>query len=210
MAFKILLEVYASSKDYSLVPSSSFIKENIYFKTENAPRIKDLSLITSPFLSGSLDSLITANTDEKWIGLWETNRGCPFTCTYCDWGSATGSKQMGVFPQERLKEEMEWFSHHSIEYIFCCDANFGMFKRDPELAQMVGQIKQKTGYLKLCLFKIQKIVRKDLMRLKKFYVITALIKALLYLCKHFQTRYLKISKDLILNLSLILNYKKGL
>ncbi len=146
VAFKTLLEIEASSKDYSLVPSASFIKENIYFKTENALRIKDLSLITSPFLSGAFDKVITANNNEKWIGLWETNRGCPFTCTYCDWGSATGSKQMGVFPQERLKEEMEWFSHHSIEYIFCCDANFGMFKRDPKLAQMVGEIKKKTGY----------------------------------------------------------------
>ena len=146
VAFKKTLEIYASSKDFTLVPSASFIKDNIFFKTENAPRIKDLSQITSPFLSGSLDKLISSNTDEKWIGLWETNRGCPFTCTYCDWGSATGSKQMGIFPEERLKEEMEWFSHHSIEYIFCCDANFGMFKRDPELARMVGVIKEKTGF----------------------------------------------------------------
>ena len=146
ISFKKLLETIASSKDFSLVPSASFIKENIYFKTENAPRIKDLSQITSPFLSGSLDQIIKANKDEKWIGLWETNRGCPFTCTYCDWGSATGSKQMGIFPEDRLKEEMEWFSHHGIEYIFCCDANFGMFKRDPELAKMVGKIKEKTGF----------------------------------------------------------------
>ncbi len=146
IAFQKLLEIQASSKDYSLVPSASFIKDNIFVKTENAPRIKDLSLITSPFLSGALDKVITANPNEKWIGLWETNRGCPFTCTYCDWGSATGSKQMGVFPEERLREEMEWFSHQSIEYIFCCDANFGMFKRDPSLAKMVGEIKLKTGY----------------------------------------------------------------
>ena len=146
VAFKKALEIYASSKNFALVPSASFIKDNVFLKTENAARIKDLSQISSPFLSGSLDKLISSNTDEKWIGLWETNRGCPFTCSYCDWGSATGSKQMGVFPGERLKEEMEWFSHHSIEYIFCCDANFGMFKRDPELAKMVGQIKEKTGY----------------------------------------------------------------
>ena len=146
IAFAKLLEVHASTKNYSAVPSSSFIKDNIYFKTEHAPRIKDLSNIISPFLSGSLDNLITLNNNEKWIGLWETNRGCPFTCTYCDWGSATGSKQMGVFPEGRLKEEMEWFSHHSIEYIFCCDANFGMFKRDPKLAKMVGEIKKKTGF----------------------------------------------------------------
>ena len=33
-----------------------------------------------------------ANPNESWIGLWETNRGCPFRCTFCDWGSATAGK----------------------------------------------------------------------------------------------------------------------
>ena len=146
IAFTKLLETIVSTKNFFDVPSASFIQENIYHKSKHAPRIQDLSNIVSPFLSGSFDNLIRQNNNEKWIGLWETNRGCPFTCTYCDWGSATGSKQMGVFPEERLKEEMEWFSHNSIEYIFCCDANFGMFKRDPELAKMVGEIKSRTGF----------------------------------------------------------------
>lgn len=142
-----LLEALASSNlDFSLIPSASYIQDEKYFSTEQSPRIKDLSLIPSPFLSGALDELLNQNNNEKWIGLWETNRGCPFTCTYCDWGSATGSKQLGVFPEARLKEEMEWFSHHAIEYIFCCDANFGMFTRDPKIARMVGSIKEQTGY----------------------------------------------------------------
>ena len=35
---------------------------------------------------------MAANPSESWIGLWETNRGCPFRCTFCDWGSATATK----------------------------------------------------------------------------------------------------------------------
>ena len=39
--------------------------------------------------------------NESWIGLWETNRGCPFRCTFCDWGSATAAK-VTKFGEERL------------------------------------------------------------------------------------------------------------
>jgi len=48
--------------------------------------------VPSPFLLGGFDKLIAANPNESWIGLWETNRGCPFQCTFCDWGSATAAK----------------------------------------------------------------------------------------------------------------------
>ena len=42
--------------------------------------------IPSPFIEGYFDGLVKDNPDERWIGLWETNRGCPFSCTFCDWG----------------------------------------------------------------------------------------------------------------------------
>ena len=51
-----------------------------------------------------------------------------------------------MFPEGRLEDEMNWFSKNQIEFIFCCDANFGMFPRDPDIARMTGIVKQKTGY----------------------------------------------------------------
>jgi len=141
-----LLEAIESQQCLETVPSSSYLKDGKLVKNSNLERISDLSIIPSPFLSGVLERTIKHNSSEKWIGLWETNRGCPFTCTYCDWGSATGSKKIGMFDYNRLEEEMYWFSRNNIEYIFCCDANFGMFPRDPEIAKMVGEVKKKTGY----------------------------------------------------------------
>ena len=108
-------------------------------------RLNDLDEIPSPFLEGTFDSLIAANPDEKWIGLWETNRGCPFRCTFCDWGSATAAK-VTKFGMERLQAEVDWFARHRIEYIFCCDANFGIQKRDVDIAKHVAKVKQQTGY----------------------------------------------------------------
>ena len=141
-----LLEEFVGEKNLFNVPSASFIAGQKFYKTEVANRIANLTDIPSPFLMGFFDSLLEFNQSEKWIGLWETNRGCPFTCTYCDWGSAVGSKKIGMFPTDRLTEEMMWFSSNKIEYIFCCDANFGMFPRDPDIAKMTGEIKQKSGF----------------------------------------------------------------
>ena len=95
-------------------------------------------------LSGSFDRLIEAYPENEWLILWETNRGCPFKCTFCDWGSATASK-VNKFDLERLKLEIDWFSKNKIEFIFCCDANFGILKRDIEIAEYVAIKKKRTG-----------------------------------------------------------------
>jgi radical SAM superfamily enzyme YgiQ (UPF0313 family) len=50
-----------------------------------------------------------ANPQERWLVLWETNRGCPFQCTFCDWGSATAAK-VNQFELDRLLREVDWFA----------------------------------------------------------------------------------------------------
>lgn len=115
-----------------------------YVKAAPTERIRDLAEVPSPFLKGDFDHLIAANPGEKWIGLWETNRGCPFQCTFCDWGSATAAK-VNKFELERLYEELDWFARKGIEYIFVCDANFGIQKRDVDIAERVAEIRKRTG-----------------------------------------------------------------
>ena len=95
-------------------------------------RIDDMNILPSPYLEGTFDELIKAYPEENWIALWETNRGCPFSCTFCDWGTATKSKVF-KFEIDRLYKEMDWFAKHQIEYIYCCDANFGMLPRDLDI-----------------------------------------------------------------------------
>lgn len=116
-----------------------------YFYTPPAPRRQDLSALPSPYLSGAFDALMAAAPGTPWAILWETNRGCPFSCTFCDWGSATRSKVF-TFDLPRLQAELDWFAAHRIEYIFCCDANFGLLPRDVELAEYAAQVRAKTGY----------------------------------------------------------------
>ncbi len=110
-----------------------------------AARMRDLDSVPSPYLCGVFDALMARDTDGEWLALWETNRGCPFQCTFCDWGSATQAK-VNVFGLDRLAREMTWFADKRIEFVFCCDANFGILKRDVGLARMAAEVKARTGY----------------------------------------------------------------
>jgi len=140
-----ILEHY-QDRQWEAVPSVSFMtQDGRLIRTPKAPRLSDLSTVPSPYLEGIFDPLMDANPTEHWIALWETNRGCPFSCTFCDWGSAVQSK-VYKFDQGRLYKEVEWFAARKIEFVFCCDANFGMLPRDLEIAAYVAETKQSSGY----------------------------------------------------------------
>jgi radical SAM superfamily enzyme YgiQ (UPF0313 family) len=134
------------SRDWSGIAGVSYLDANdILVYQPPGPRLADLSVIPSPYLEGVFNPLMTQNPKDKWIMMWETNRGCPFACTFCDWGSATTSK-VYQFDRERLRAELEWFARSGGEMVFCCDANFGILPRDVEIAADAVETKRKYGF----------------------------------------------------------------
>ena len=61
---------------------------DIFVRTPPRPVIRDLNILPSPYLGGTFASY-RGSIDAAII---ESNRGCPFGCTFCDWGSATRQK----------------------------------------------------------------------------------------------------------------------
>jgi radical SAM superfamily enzyme YgiQ (UPF0313 family) len=116
-------------------------------QTPPVERISNLDMIPSPYLSGVFDPLIKQYHQEEWIALWETNRGCPFTCADCDWGASARSKVL-AFNLERLYKEIDWFSSNRIEFVFCCDANFGILPRDIDFVKYFAANKEENGFPK--------------------------------------------------------------
>ena len=100
------------------------------------PRIQDLSTVPSPFLEGVFVPLMAAYPQITWRSVWETNRGCPFQCTFCDWGSATAAR-LNQFDLGRIFDEAEWIAANGIDYLFIADANFGILPRDIEIADAI-------------------------------------------------------------------------
>jgi len=143
--FMDILERHARA-EWSEIPGVSYPgADGSAIKTPPRARFRDLTQVPSPFLNGMFDRLVADNPDETWIGLWETNRGCPFRCTYCDWGSAIAAK-VTKFDVDRLYQEVNWFSDNKIEFLFCCDANFGMLKRDVDISRYMVDVAQVSGY----------------------------------------------------------------
>ena len=132
-------------KSWFSTPGISYLKDNKYHQNANLPKMRDISVLPSPYLTGAFDQLIKENPNEHWLASWETNRGCPFSCAFCDWGSATASK-VSRMDMDKLEKELIWFAEHKIEFVYVCDANFGILPRDYEIAKMALNIKKKYGY----------------------------------------------------------------
>lgn len=142
--FLDVLERYPA-REWSGLEGVSFLAEGRYVQGNHRPRMTDLAQVPSPYLAGVFDGLVAAERDTEWLGLWETNRGCPFSCTFCEWGDKAFNR-LCHFDLDRLRAELEWFARHRVEFIFCCDSNFGLADRDLQIAEMVVETKKRHGY----------------------------------------------------------------
>lgn len=140
-AFRSILKHLITDKDYSQIPNISFRKDGKSVKNPYKPVV---SLdFPSPYLEGWFDDIVE-NDDITFSALLETNRGCPFSCAYCDWGAHKG--KILKFPLERVVAEMEWFADKKIAFCFCVDSNFGMFPEDFEIVDAFLDIKKRKGF----------------------------------------------------------------
>jgi radical SAM superfamily enzyme YgiQ (UPF0313 family) len=115
-------------------------------KVYNKPPRVQLSSKPSPYLDSKLlEKVIQDNPGTKWATTLETNRGCPFKCSFCDWGSLTQSK-ITKFDLDRVLLEIDWIAEHGIDYIYIADANFGVFyDRDKAVIERLIENKQRVG-----------------------------------------------------------------
>jgi len=76
------------------------------------------------------------------MAVYETTRGCPYKCTYCDWGGGTYTKVVRK-PMETVFDELTFLCSYGIESFYFADANFGIFKDDIKIIEHVVELKKK-------------------------------------------------------------------
>ena len=110
----------------------------------------NLEEVPSPYLIGILDDYF----ETSFIPMIETNRGCPYSCTYCSYSQYSFTK----FPLERIEKEIEYISEKvkNSDLIMITDANFGILERDIEIARFIKSINEKMGYPRFADFTFDK------------------------------------------------------
>lgn len=130
------------------LPSTIFLADHVNGKIINNPLSKppivELDSIPSPYLSGLLDPFLK---DERLVPIIETNRGCPYACSFCCWGKV--QPKINQFALERLEQEIDYIckrSKNRTGFFYIADANFGIFKRDIEIAKMFITAQKNYNY----------------------------------------------------------------
>lgn len=140
-AFKDILLALSESGSFDDVPNISFREDGRGIKSTD--RISPATLdYPSPYLDGYFDEILQDNI--KFSVIIETNRGCPNQCAFCDWGDL--KTKVRIFTMEKIERELNWIADKKIEYIYCGDANFGLFERDDKITDLIATLKKEKGY----------------------------------------------------------------
>lgn len=135
------------TRDYNQLPSNIVWRDGeSVASTHERPLKKIIEHLPSPYLGGHLDEFI----DMGLIPLFETNRGCPFRCTFCAWGSASKDLVRRIDLDQSIAE-IEYVGERSnARHWIVCDANFGILPRDVQIAQAIRKVKDTKGRPHTC------------------------------------------------------------
>lgn len=134
----------------SLIDGVAFFNKDLNEKEamrgKDPPLWKDLREVPSPYLTRVMDEFF----QDKLIPNIETDRGCPYPCTFCAWGNSLYQK-MEIFDSDRIIQELEYIAdmvkkHKKTNILCIANANFGILEQDLTYAQKIRQLFEETGY----------------------------------------------------------------
>ena len=154
LAFPALLRTLLDGGDLQAVPGLVHRAADGEIRFTTPPeRVRDFAATGSPYLDGTFDRLLARHPGRFAMAVCETNRGCPFSCTFCDWSM---TRQVVEYPIERVRAEIEWVADKGLSNLCFTDANFGIRRRDKHIAQHLAEQKMRTGTPRFCYFYLTK------------------------------------------------------
>ncbi len=133
--------------DKAPMPGVAFRDESGDLIFGGLARTTELAEIPSPYLSGRLDEFLTGTL----MPVVQTNRGCPFTCTFCTEGQNFWTKIQRKGPQ-RTVDELEYIASKlakipdSRRDLLIADSNFGMYPEDRDVAEAIAGLQEAYGW----------------------------------------------------------------
>lgn len=113
-------------------------------------RLADLSVVPSAYLAGMMDPFF----DGTLVPTVQTNRGCPFSCTFCAEGTRYFSK-VSKKNTDRIAAELHYIGQRMAPLLadargrnelLITDSNFGMFPEDLATCDVIAQCQDAYGW----------------------------------------------------------------
>jgi len=83
---------------------------------------------------------------------WETTKGCPFKCSFCDWSSGLHHK-VRIWGKDELvpnwKKEILFFSEIKLTSLYWTNPNVGLTPQDEEIVDFICELKQQGKHVPL-------------------------------------------------------------
>ena len=110
----------------------------------NLPRSNNvLTKMPMPYTEGIFDKILQSN--ENFKVSFETNRGCPYSCAFCDWGGQAKSKLTKFAIEDVYKTINYIYKHKNINELEILDANFGILKQDVDVIDYMIKKQNETN-----------------------------------------------------------------
>ena len=122
----------------------AFLDDNASIvKTAARERCRDLDLFPSPL---EVLQLTDEHGAPRYHSIaYETSRGCPFKCAFCEWGTGAIGSRMYQWSLSRIRQDWEKIVAAGIKDIWLADSNFGALKQDLDKARLIVELKERTG-----------------------------------------------------------------
>jgi len=146
--FRDLLRAYlegASPRELHAVDGITFRARDGIVTTQPRERVADLDIIPSPTLTGAIPLTDDTGRFRYDVALMETNRGCPYKCSFCYWGGSVGQR-VRAFSRDRLRRELEIFARLQVHTVVLCDANFGLMRADADFVEDLIATRDRYGF----------------------------------------------------------------
>ena len=137
-------------------PMIAFNTSNCAWKNHNTGKsiVADYKFVkmieTSPFVHNKdLFSAMVSDAKKKNVPVWlpyTLTRGCPYSCTFCDWNSGLGNKVSRR--KNTYQQEIDLFQQLGVTNIYLSDANVGQYTEDIDMMDYFAQknLKENAGF----------------------------------------------------------------
>ncbi len=107
-------------------------KDKKYYDYDYAPYAEQFD-----YLNEFVETQRAVTPTATLLALLETTRGCPYGCTYCDWGGGTNTTVIKR-SFDHIKRDVESLKHFYLDFLYIGDANFGIFEdRDIQIIKLL-------------------------------------------------------------------------